>query len=178
MGQPICPWASEILVLPQQDHSEDGQRGRLEGGLQPHSSKDRRGMTTAGLQPLPESVLSCPAAPGAHLPALGFAKSSALDLVEFPTHWSPRVPARPPVYPEQVGDAPTGHGPTRPHGWQLKNPAHTRIHTHTQFTHGHGHTVLTHSQLHPSHSHTHKYIKQTPCVPHLLVRKGCRKRAW
>jgi len=75
MGQPICPWASEILVLPQQDHSEDGQRGPLEGGLQPHSSKDRRGMTTAGLQPLPESVLSCPAAPGTHLPALGFAKS-------------------------------------------------------------------------------------------------------
>lgn len=134
-------------------------------------------MRTAGLQPLPGPVLSCPASPGAHWPALRFAKSSTLDPVELPTDWSPSVPARPPLSPEHVRDAPTGHGPTRPH-WQLKNPAHTCINTHTHTHNLHVDTGTQRSHIHTftHHTHTITSISNRPHVPHRLVQAWLQEK--
>lgn len=130
-------------------------------------------MTTAGLQPLPESVLSCPAAPGAPCQRSG---------LQSPHPGPSGVP-----HPLELQGSCTATfipraGWGRPHGmwtnqatWLAAQESSTRMHTHT-YTH-----IYTWTQAHSTHTLTSSPITltrrthQAPCVPRLLVQEGLQE---
>lgn len=128
-------------------------------------------MTTEGLQPLPESVLSCPAAPGAPCQRLG---------LKSPHPGPSGVP-----HPLELQGSCTATfipraGWGRPHGtwtnqatWLAAQESSTRMHTHT-YTH-----IYTWTRAHSTHTLTSSPITLTsrPSRAHvcLLVQEGLQE---